>query len=53
MEKQKVNKEEFIEELLLALSDIFVGKITKEESGLTIRLVGGQGFALTVCELTK
>mgnify|MGYP003317176935 CR=1 FL=1 len=51
MKKQKVNKEEFVEEVCLALKDVFVGEIEKDSEGVRIRLVGGQGFVLKVCEL--
>ena len=48
--KRKVNVEEFLEELKIAIGDYFVGQVNKEEDKLVVYLVGGQELEIYVKE---
>ena len=49
MEEQKLRKEELLEEIALALKDVLVGIIERNEEGVTIRL-GVQKYTLRLTE---
>lgn len=48
---QKIQKENLMNELVVALKDVFVAEVAQNENVLTVKFVNGQKFSLQVEEI--
>ena len=48
---QKIQKENLMNELVVALKDVFVAEVSQNENVLTVKFVNGQKFSLQVEEI--
>lgn len=49
--ENKIKREELLEELKIAIEDIFVAGITKTEGQIRLQFLNGQQFLLTIEEV--
>ena len=50
-EKNKMQKEDLLIEIAVAMKDLFVAQVSTDEQGISLRFLNGQQFLLSLQEI--